>query len=246
MTDDLATTNGAVATVEPQVNLYELQRASEFADMNAAGIAGNRQSFLPRLQLFTGASTEVKQGKIGIAVYGKVQGEDIVELGKQVIVAPCAWRPKAMNFKSDPPQAYFRPATPEFQDFKLRSAQTNSGYGYGPEYLVWLGPEHGFLTFFMCNPTMRNSAQDIQALLPPPGVSQLRFAALSAVLIDDDVNQWHGPKILPSSQQLDRPDQALLEQVTRTFLTPKDFDPTTVKPKKGAPVAAGATDNVVR
>lgn len=245
MADEMvpAGVGGAVAV---PVNVFDLQKQSEFSDMNAAGISGNRQNFLPRLQLFTAASTEVKQGKVtGFPIYGEVKGEDIIELGKQVILCPCAWRPKAMNFKSDPPQAYFRPSSPEFQDFKERSKAANSGYGYGPEYLVWLGPEKGFMTFFMCNPTMRNSAPDMQALLPgPTGI--LRSAALSAVFIDDGVNQWHGPKILPSSQSLEAPDQAILEMTVKTFLTPKDFDPTTVKPKKGAAVATGAQDNVTR
>jgi hypothetical protein len=236
------------------VNPAAMQQASEFASMNDAGISGNRQTFLPRFQLFTAASQEVKQGKVPVAVFGLVNGEDIEQLGKSVIVSFVAWRPKAMNFKSDPPQSYYRPSAPEFQDFKNRSAQTNSGYGYGPEMLIWMGDKDkggkGWATFFLCTPTLRNAGQEVEALLPRKGDGSLRVAVLAPQFIDDGTNQWHGLKVLPSNQSLDLPDPADLEHQVKVFLSPKDFDPVAAAAraaqKAAAKAGAGATDNVAR
>lgn len=232
----------AVATA-PAFNVAALQAQSQFALDDFQGIAGNRGSFLPRLQLFTASSDEVKEGKIGVAVYGVVKGEDLIEVGKNVPVMPVAYRAKAMNLRADPPQAYHNQKSPEFQDFMRRSADANSGYVYGPEFLLWMGDPHGFVSMFFMSKTARNAAPDLRALLPGAD-GRLRVAVLSAVLIENDDYKWHGPKIMPSQQSLAPPPDDLLELTVKTFLTPKDYDPNQA-PKKEA-VAADATENVAR
>lgn len=228
----------------PAFNVAALQAESQFGMDLFGGVAGNRGSFLPRLQLFTASSNEVKEGKIGVAVYGVVKGEDIIEVGKNVPVVPLAWRAKAMNLKADPPQAYHNQKSPEFQDFMKRAADPNSGYVFGPEFLLWMGEPHGFVTMFFMSKTARNSSPDLRALLPGAD-GRLRTAVLSAQLIENDDYKWHGPKIMPSSQTIAPPPDDLLEMTTRTFLTPKDYDPNEVKNKKEE-VAAGAQETVAR
>lgn len=233
----------AIATA-PAFNVAALQAESSFPVDNFQGVAGNRGSFLPRLQLFTASSDEVKEGKIGVAVYGVVKGEDLIEVGKLVPVVPVAWRAKAMNLKADPPQAYHNQKSPEFIDFQKRSADSNSGYVFGPEFLLWMGDPHGFVTMFFMNKTARNSAPDLRALLPGAD-GRLRVAVMGAKLIENDDYKWHGPTIMPSSQTLQLPPDDLLEMTVRTFLAPKDYDPAAVAAKKEQ-ATAGAQEEVAR
>lgn len=235
--------------VAPAFNPGALQAASDFALDNFAGVAGNRGSFLPRLQLFTASSDEVKEGKIGVAVYGVVKGEDLIEVGKLVPLIPYAWRAKAMNLKADPPQAYHNQKSPEFIDFQRRAADSNSGYVFGPEFLLWMGDPHGFVTMFFMNKTARNVAPDLRALLPDPATGRTRVAVLGAKLIENDDYKWHGPTIMPSSQTIAPPPDDLLEMTCRTFLAPKDYDPAAVEAAKAAKketAAAGAQEQVAR
>jgi hypothetical protein len=228
----------------PAFNVAALQAESSFPVDNFQTVAGNRGSFLPRLQLFTASSNEVKEGKIGVAVYGVVKGEEISEVGKLVPVVPIAWRSKAMNLKSDPPQAYHNQKSPEFQDFMKRASDPNSGYVFGPEFLLWMGPEHGFVTMFFMSKTARNAAPDLRALLPGAD-GRLRVAVLGAKLIENDDYKWHAPTIMPSAQNIQLPDNDQLEMTTRTFLAPKDYDPNEAKQKKEE-AAAGAQEQVAR
>lgn len=229
----------------PAFNVAALQAQSNFTLDEFQGVAGNRGSFLPRLQLFTASSNEVKEGKIGVAVYGVVKGADLIEVGKNVPVIPIAYRSKAMNLKADPPQAYHNQKSPEFKDFMDRAADANSGYVFGPEFLLWMGDPHGFVTMFFMSKTARNSSPDLRALMPTPTDSRLRVALLSAKLIENDDYKWHGPTIMPSSQSMQLPPDDLLEMTLRTFLTPKDYDPNEVKAKKET-VTAGAQEQVAR
>lgn len=228
----------------PAFNVAALQAQSQFALDNFAGIAGNRGSFLPRLQLFTASSDEVKEGKIGVAVYGVVKGEDLIEVGKLVPAIPIAYRAKAMNLRADPPQAYHNQNSEEFKDFMRRSADANSGYVYGPEFLLWMGDPHGFVTMFFMSKTARNTAPDLRALLPGAD-GRLRVAVLGAKLIENDDYKWHGPTVMPSSQTLPLPPDDLLEMTVRTFLAPKDYDPAEAAAKKAA-VETGAQEQVAR
>ncbi len=238
----------AVATA-PALNVAALQAASAFAMDDFQGVAGSRGSFLPRLQLFTASSNEVKEGKIGVAVYGVVKGEDLIEVGKSVLVVPIAYRAKAMNLKAEPPQAYHNQKSAEFQDFMKRAADPNSGYVYGPEFLLWMGDPHGFVTMFFMSKTARNSSPDLRALMPTPADPRLRVALLSAKLIENDDYKWHGATIMPSSQSIPLPADDVLEMTIKTFLTPKDYDPAEVAAKAAAKkeaVAVGAQETVQR
>lgn len=218
MSSEIAKTSGELA-----VSVNALQAQSKFDDSMFGGIAGNRVAFLPRMQLFTSNSDQCKRGVIGVAEYGLIKGKDeLVKLGKSVIGVPLAWRAKAMFVKSDPPLAFHNAKSPEFQDIKRKADNdSNSGNLYGPEFLVWLGTEHGFVTFFMGSKTARNEAPALRALLPGAD-GRCRTANFSSAFIENKEFSWHGPKVVVSGQSLELPEASVLEQTIGDFLNPID------------------------
>lgn len=203
-----------------------LQASSQFDESMFGGIAGSRAGFLPRLQLFTSNSEQCKRGQIPVANYGLIKGkEELVTLGKSVVGVPVAWRAKAMFVKSDPPLAYHNAKSPEFQAIKQKAdADSNSGNLYGPEFLIWLGPDHGFVTFFMGSKTARNEAPAVRALLPGAD-GRLRSANFNSQFIETKEYSWHGPKVVASAQSIELPAPEILEQTVADFLNPIDSKP---------------------
>lgn len=224
-------TPGALAIPD----ISALQNASAYAEANKE-LYGSRTAFLPRLQLFGSTSEAVKEGKIPIAHYGIIKGkDDPIDLGISVLIIPLAWRAKAMDVKVDPPMAYHKPDSPEFQEIKKRADnEQNSGCMYGPEFLVWMA-EHGYVTFFFGSKTARNEAPAIRALLPKGPV--LNTAVCTAHLIKTEQYSWHGIKATASAQQIDQPPTETIITTITDFLNPKD----SVK-KEAAPVAAQNAD----
>jgi hypothetical protein len=222
MSSDVAKTGGEMAVV----GIAALQASSSFDNEMFGGVAGNRAGFLPRLQLFTSNSEQCKKGLIPVATYGLIKGKtELISLGKTVIGVPVAWRAKAMYVKGDDVLAYHNAKSVEFQDIKKKAdADSNSGNLYGPEFLIWLGPDHQFVTFFMGSKTARNEAPAVRALLPGAD-GRLRSANFSSVFIETKEYSWHGPKIVASGQSLDLPDPNVLEQVVGDFLNPIDSQP---------------------
>lgn len=233
------TGNTAVATMP---DIAALQAASDYASPKEfVGIAGAGFSFLPRLQLFTSNSDEVKRGAIGVAEYGIISGKEstLKKLGKTVLVVPLAWRAKAMVVKDvEKPLAYHKPQSPEFKAIRAKAdADSNSGNMYGPEYLMWC-PGEGYVTFFMGSKTARNAATPVRALLPKPNGS-LRAGILNSVFIEAKGYSWHGPTISPSDQSFEGPPvETLLDTIT-SFLNPTDSVPEDSTP---APADAANTD----
>jgi hypothetical protein len=200
-----------------------LQAQSKYDDSMFGGISGSRASFFPRLQLFTSNSEQCKKGQIPVATYGIIKNKDeLITLGKTVIGVPIAWRAKAMFVKTDPPLAYHNAKSPEFQDIKRKAdADSNSGNLYGPEFLLWLGKDQGFVTFFMGSKTARNEAPSLRALLPGAD-GRFRYANFGSQYIETKEYSWHGPKIIASSQTLELPETAALETAVGDFLNPVD------------------------
>lgn len=212
----------AVATTK---SVARLQQESGFDDEMFKDVGGEGfLGFLPRLQLFTANSDEVKRGKIDMAAYGIISGKEkkLTPLGKNVVVVPISWRPKAMFTKSKPVMAYHNPKSDEFKDFKARAlADSNSGYMFGPEFLLYMGEEHGFVTFFFGSKTARNESPKLRGLLPVDGMPY-RPAMLTAQFIENKDYSWHGPLVTPSSQNFPLPPQEEIDMVVQIFLKPKD------------------------
>lgn len=217
--------NTAVA-VPQNTSLATLQKEAfdddMFKDVGGTAFTG----FLARLQLFTSNSQEVKRGKIDLASYGIIRGKEktLTPLGKSIVAVPLAWRPKAMSTKTEPVMAYHNPKSKEFQDFKARAlADSNSGYMFGPEFLLYLGTEHGFVSFFFGSKTARNESPKLRGLLPVDG-SPFRPALLTAQFIETKEFSWHGPLVTPSSQHVELPTLDEINMVVSVFLKPKDSE----------------------
>jgi len=202
-------------------SITALQAASKFTDDTFSEVGGTGANFLPRLQLFTSNSEQCKKGQIGVATYGLLIKDELTELGKDILAMPLAWRSKAMFVKSDPPVAYHNQASKEFQEIKEKAkADSNSGNLFGPEYLVWLGPQHGFATFYMASKTARNASGAVHALLPSDG--KFKVGVFSSEYIETKDYGWHGPKCTLSTQTLELPPQAQMDAVVADFLNPRD------------------------
>lgn len=215
---------GALATMP---DIGAMQQASAFSD-NFGAVAGVGVSFLPYLQLFSSGSDAVKEGKIGVAHYGYIEGKEktITDLGKALLVVPLSYRTKAMKTKNTPdgkPLAFHNHKSKEFLEIRAIADDKNqkdSGCLYGPEFLLWLPEQQKYVTFFMGSPTARNAAVPIHALLPRPGVLP-KAGILTGVLIDNGTHKWHGPSIALSTQSWTPPGEDLATVVT-DFLNPRD------------------------
>lgn len=241
MSAEVAVPETGTTAVATMPNIAALQASSDYGEVkDFAGLAGPGMNFLPRLQLFTSNSDEVKRGNIGVATYGLVTGKDQLKpLGKTVLVVPLAWRAKAMTVKDvEKPLAYHKPQSPEFKAIRAKAdADSNSGNMYGPEYLMWI-PGEGYVTFFMGSKTARNAATPVRALLPKPNGS-LRAGILNSVFIEAKGFSWHGPTISPSDQSFEGPPpETVLETITN-FLNPVDSVPEDSTP---APAEAANQD----
>lgn len=208
-------------------NLAALQAESDFADAKEfIAVAGAGFNFLPRLQLFTSNSEEVKRAKVPLAEYGLITGKDQIKvLGKTVQFVPLNWRSKAMVVKDvDKPLSYYKRESPEFKAIRAKSdADSNSGNMYGPEFLGWI-PGEGYCLFFMGSKTARNAATPVRALLPKSN-GALRCGILTAVFIESKDFSWHGPSISPSDQSFEGPSPETVENIVRSFLNPVDSVP---------------------
>jgi hypothetical protein len=218
----------ALANASPTAALAALQQENFGDDLfKQAGGSEGLIGFLPRLQLFTANSNEVKRGNINLAHYATIAGKEktLTDLGKNVLLVPIAWRPKALNTKADPVTAFHNPLSKEFKEFKAKAdADANSGYMYGPEFLVYIpDKEIGFATFFMGSKSARNESAKLRALLPVGG-NPLRPAMCTAQFIETKEYSWHAPQVMPSSQQVTLPDMDKINEIALVFLKPKDSE----------------------
>lgn len=236
---------GEIAT-SAMPNLYELQKASDFGDKKADNVFGQGFNFLPRLQLYGSQTEEVKAGNFPMAEWGIVKfGEEkVIQAGKTLLVNPIAYRTKAMSMKTidGKPLSYFDQDSVEFKEVRRTGdANPKSGNVYGPEFLLWAGPEFGFITYFMNNITSRNEAPSVRALCPRADGSW-KTGLLSIILIKKEAeNQsWHGPKVAPSAQMIEGPDPSVVEPLVAMFLKPVA---SVAKAVTAAPAGAAASSD---
>ena len=155
-------------------------------------------SYLPRLQLFSGKSDACTDGRIPINHYGLVDGDDIVDLGSEIIVAVLAARHKAMCTDGDV-QSSHDPTTELFKDFVARSSVKDSGCMYGPEFLVYVTSVAKYATYFMGSKTARRESKKFKPLMSKP-------AKLSSKPVEKGKYKWLAPVILPSEEVVELPD----------------------------------------
>jgi hypothetical protein len=206
---------------------------SVFANMSGSG-------FLPRLQLNNAMSKLVQRGKAKIGGYILVQGKEniIADYGEELSCLVLAWRPKALLFKSDNSgTAYFNPRTQGFQNVEKLADQKPRPKGalYGPEYLIYLPDQRTAASFHLNNPTMRNRAAEMKALIG-------RAATLRSEEIDSKGNLWYGPVITGCSTPLPLPESGTPERESLTAYIKAEIQKFSNPPDEEVEAAEEVTD----
>lgn len=178
--------------------------------------------WLPRLQLFSSASDECKQGKFPINHWGFVVGKAITDLTLEVDVIPIAWRPKAMKIKGKEVFSVYDPKNEEFKkiDATVKAKTPNSGCMTGPEYLVWIPSIKRFGSYYMNNTSAKMVAGDVKRAM-----EEGRAITLGSRFVQGKQNSWQAatinncstpfaPEELPSAE-------ALIEEVKK-FANPPE------------------------
>lgn len=143
-------------------------------DKHFKDLAGGN-SFLPRIQLYTGASGVCKSGQFPSNNWGLVRNADQIEdLGKSVEVIPLFVRFKALDCNGDV-RSYFDPNTEAFQKVKTLSAVKDSNCMCGVEFLLWLPEQSEFCTFFAHNKSSKQEADKIRSLINASATLTSRF-----------------------------------------------------------------------
>jgi hypothetical protein len=197
---------------------------AKYATAEAFNNLAKANDFLPRFQLYGATSKEVKRGKIAMAHYGYVQGDDIVDCGTEVRCYVLGWRPKAMRISGDKVEAYFNPEHPEFKKIQNESKIKDTGALAGPEFLLWLGDQGVFVTFFMANKTMRREAPNVGAYMAKEN-EPARPLTLKAQFIEKGEFSWHGPVITGCSIPVSQPTaEALVAELDKFNNPPEPKD----------------------
>jgi hypothetical protein len=192
------------------------QKSSDIAAMMSGGDS------IPYFRLYGSNTDACKEGKIGIAHYGMESGGAIVDAGKEVPVVVLAMRPKAVQTGDDWVVDYHpdvdekgRVTNPTFLRIMADSKIKNSGAMYGPEILLWVPSLDSFVTWHLNNPTARRAAREanIDSYLG-------KAATLSAQIIKNTKNTWHGPTISPHEAEVDLPPFDIIQEHIEKFLNP--------------------------
>lgn len=166
-----ALTQGGAATT-----LIPVSEASSAAVEAAAPISGGGGKFLPRLQFMGSSNKLVKAGDFPTNHFAAVSGsekDDHLDLGDSIDILVLGIRTKALDTsdKDDIKVSYDMAVnesgepTGLFLEIMDRADAKEEENMYGPEYLVWEASSKQFMTFFCCNPTLRNESDKITARL---------------------------------------------------------------------------------
>lgn len=171
--------------------------------------------YLPYIQLMSGTSGDVTEGKIPVGTFVLVRGSEKIQLGKEFVCMVLGWRPKAMQF--EPTLSVFDVESEQFKNI-MRIADSNpqAGCAYGPEFLVWLPDQGEFAHYFMGNKTGRNESSNMIRLID----KRIYVGKVKSQLLDNGKYKWHGPVTLGYDHPITMPDRAALAQVLNAFNNP--------------------------
>lgn len=215
MSSELATTGGTLIPVE------QTGDDKAFAKMSSAA------SYLPRLQLFGSNTDAAKEGKINMGRHGMVIDKDLTDLGADVDILVCAWRPKAMDVGGEKVISLYNPDSEAFQKLQGRADLPNSGCMYGPEFLVYIPKVERFATFLMGSKTARREAPNLKALMG-------KAASLGVKLIKTPKYTWHATTVKPCSTPFAIPDLEEIKSTIDSFRNPPESVVEEVEESAGA------------
>ena len=188
----------------------------KYADDKVFSELAKAVDWLPRLQLYSSASDECKQGKFPINHWGFIVGKNITDLTLEVDVIPIAWRPKAMRIKGKDVTSVYDFKNEEFLkiDEIVKAKTPNSGCMTGPEYLVWIPIIKRFAGYYMCNTSAKMVADDVKRAL-----KEQRAITLGSRFVQGKQNSWQAPTINSCSTPFspeDLPDtEVLISEITK-------------------------------
>jgi len=174
-------------------------------------------AYLARLQLMTSNSKQCKEGEFPANHYALVRDQDYQDLGKNVDVFVCAWRPKAMDLGDTIITSYDRKSE-TFKQIMEKSEQKNSNCMWGFEILAWVGSTQCFATCFYGSKTARREFPNVKA--------RLREAAtLSSKKIDNGTFTWFGQTSSDCSTPMGLPTKVSFLEEVEKFENPKEEGP---------------------
>lgn len=176
--------------------------------------------FLPRLQLFSSNSAEVKEDRIRQGRYGLVtmKGQPVIDLTDTVDVLVCVWRPKALDMSDlNNVISIFDVTNPMFVKIAGQADDTDSGCMFGIEFLVWVPSVQKFATFFCGSKTARREAINIKGMTG-------QKVTLKSHLIKKGKHSWHGPRVFECSTPFDMPEVGELRERVNEFNNPPATD----------------------
>lgn len=193
---------------------------SKYADDSSFALVSTASNFLPRLQLFGGNSDACKESKIGMGRWGIVKSkDDIQDLTAECPFLALDWRPKALQITDEQIISVYDAKSAEFKRIALKSAEKDSGCMFGPEFLVWCPTSQipCFVTLFFGSKTARREATNVKALIGRPGL-------LKVQLIRNKKFSWHGPVVVPYSQNIILPDVDDIKEQIEAFRNPPESE----------------------
>lgn len=174
-------------------------------------------AFLPRLQLMTSASKQCKSGDFPINCYAYIQDQDFKDLGKNVDVLICAWRPKAMSLGGTIITSYEQESD-TFKQIQAKSNQKNSGCMWGYDFLVWVPATESFASYFCGSKTARREAPNVKARMH-------NRATLGSHEIKGDEFTWYGPTTSDCSTPFNMPGKEAFKAAVEKFENPSEEGP---------------------
>lgn len=167
-------------------------------DLNELDTLARSVEFLSRMQLFGGNTNAAKEGKVGMGNYGYVDGDTIIDLGKDVDVAVIAWRPMAMDMTDKVPVKVFDKDSAVFKEIQENSFKKDSGCAYGVDCLVYIPKIKKFATLFFGS---KSNRREVKNFLTNLG----KGASLSSEFVKEGKYSWHVIKSSPCTAPLEIP-----------------------------------------
>lgn len=162
--------------------------ANPFEDSNLEGLLGS--DYFQRLQLMTSNTDLVKAGEFApVNNFALIRDKSAVDVGKEVEAIPLAYRPKAVQTKSDPVITSYKRDSEVFIETKaLSERDPQSGALFGLEYLLYLPDLDEYCTFFMSTKSMRRESPNIKS-------NMMNVIMISSYLAQNANYKWQTPKV---------------------------------------------------
>lgn len=192
-----------------------LQKATEedFTDL-ASG------AFLPRLQLMTANADKCKAAEFPINHYALVRDQKYDDLGPNVDVLVCSWRPMALTWGEDTFAVYDHKSD-AFLEIQEKANDKVDGNMWGYQVLTWVPAANSFATFFAGSPTARRMFGDIKALMDKPAT----MGSHKITGKGKNPNVWFGPTCDECSTEFVMPDKGSYTRQMEKFNTPSENVP---------------------